>query len=91
MCFLGEVCCPDSVERRVSVGLGDSCCGGSPFDSGAGQICCGGRLYDGFSSQCCGGQLVPREAVCCGDADQGRPHKHVSGELSETCLQNNVE
>ncbi|KAK7153113.1 hypothetical protein R3I93_011118 [Phoxinus phoxinus] len=75
----GEVCCPDSVERRVSVGLGDSCCGGSPFGSAAGQICCGGRLYDGFSSQCCGGQLVPREAVCCGDADQGRPHKHVSG------------
>uniref|UniRef100_A0A671RF78 Usherin-like n=1 Tax=Sinocyclocheilus anshuiensis TaxID=1608454 RepID=A0A671RF78_9TELE len=67
----GEVCCPDSVERHVSVGLGDSCCGGSPFMSGARQICCGGRLYDGFSSQCCGGQLVPREMVCCGDAHQG--------------------
>ncbi|XP_016350129.1 usherin-like, partial [Sinocyclocheilus anshuiensis] len=75
----GEVCCPDSVERHVSVGLGDSCCGGSPFMSGARQICCGGRLYDGFSSQCCGGQLVPREMVCCGDAHQGSPHKHVSG------------
>uniref|UniRef100_A0A8C1J3X3 Usherin n=1 Tax=Cyprinus carpio TaxID=7962 RepID=A0A8C1J3X3_CYPCA len=75
----GEVCCPDSVERRVSVGLGDSCCDGSPFMSGAGQICCGGRLHDGFSSQCCGGQLVPRETVCCGDAHQGTPHKHVSG------------
>ncbi|RXN19458.1 usherin [Labeo rohita] len=75
----GEVCCPDSVERRVSVGLGDSCCGGRPFMSGAGQICCGGRLYNGFSSQCCGGQLVPRETVCCGDADQGTPYKHVSG------------
>ncbi|XP_016124971.1 usherin [Sinocyclocheilus grahami] len=75
----GEVCCPDSVERRVSVGLGDSCCGGSPFMSGARQICCGGHLYDGFSSQCCGGQLVPREMVCCGDAHQGTPYKHVSG------------
>ncbi|TRY59653.1 hypothetical protein DNTS_027396, partial [Danionella cerebrum] len=74
-----EVCCPDSVERRVSVGLGDSCCGGRPFISGVGQICCGGHLFDGFSSQCCGGQLVSKEMKCCGDDGQGTAYEHVSG------------
>nr|XP_009291422.1 usherin [Danio rerio] len=75
----GEVCCLDSVEQRVSVGLGDSCCAGRPFVSGVGQICCGGRLYDGFKSQCCGGQLVPRETECCGDEEEGISYEHVSG------------
>lgn len=86
MCFVGEVCCLDSVEKRVSVGLGDSCCGGRPFVSGVGQICCGGRLYDGFKSQCCGGQLVPRETECCGDEEEGISYEHVSGDLLERFL-----
>ncbi|XP_056624652.1 usherin [Triplophysa dalaica] len=75
----GEICCPDPVERRVSVGLGDLCCGGSPNLSGAGQICCEGRLYDGYNSQCCGGQLVPAEMICCGDADKGTANYPVTG------------
>ncbi|XP_052001042.1 usherin [Xyrauchen texanus] len=75
----GEICCADSLERRVALGLGDSCCNGSPFVSGAGQICCGGQLYDGYSSQCCGGLLVPKGMVCCGDANSGMAHKPISG------------
>lgn len=84
--FVDEICCPDPSEQRVSVGLGDSCCGGSPYLSGAGQICCEGRLYDGYSSQCCGGELVPEEMMCCGDADKGKAHDPGTGELSETYL-----
>uniref|UniRef100_A0AAY4ADY9 Usher syndrome type IIa protein homolog n=1 Tax=Denticeps clupeoides TaxID=299321 RepID=A0AAY4ADY9_9TELE len=75
----GEVCCPNSKQMHVSVGLGDSCCGGKPFSSSAGQICCGGLLHDGFHSQCCGGRVVDRELVCCGDEDQGVAHTSTSG------------
>ncbi|XP_066526697.1 usherin [Hoplias malabaricus] len=75
----GEKCCPDPSERRVSVGLGDMCCGAMPFSSAEGQICCDGLLYDGFVSQCCGGRLVQRQDVCCGDADRGTAHSFVLG------------
>ncbi|XP_037397596.1 usherin [Pygocentrus nattereri] len=75
----GEVCCPDPGQLRVSVGLGDSCCGATPFSSAAGQICCGGVLRDGYSSQCCGGRVVEREAECCGDADRGTAHAAMPG------------
>ncbi|KAK1793453.1 hypothetical protein P4O66_011830 [Electrophorus voltai] len=75
----GEVCCPDRGQRRVSVGPGDSCCGTWPFSSSTGQVCCSGSLHDGFSSQCCGGQLVSRDAVCCGDAGQGTAYSPTPG------------
>ncbi|KAL7861385.1 hypothetical protein SRHO_G00128260 [Serrasalmus rhombeus] len=75
----GEVCCPDPGQLRVSVGLGDSCCGATPFSSAAGQICCGGVLRDGYSSQCCGGRVVEREAECCGDAGRGTAHAAMPG------------
>ncbi|KAG9336280.1 hypothetical protein JZ751_002627, partial [Albula glossodonta] len=79
----GEVCCPDPDpgQMRVSVGLGDSCCGAKPFFLSGGQICCSGELHDGFHSQCCGGRVLDRDMVCCGDdivmANDG-------GELVET-------
>uniref|UniRef100_A0A4W4GYM7 Usher syndrome 2A (autosomal recessive, mild) n=1 Tax=Electrophorus electricus TaxID=8005 RepID=A0A4W4GYM7_ELEEL len=75
----GEVCCPDRGQRRVSVGPGDSCCGTWPFSSSTGQVCCSGSLHDGFSSQCCGGQLVSRDAVCCGDAGRGTAYSPTPG------------
>ncbi|XP_065144388.2 usherin [Paramisgurnus dabryanus] len=75
----GEICCPDPIEHRIAVGLGDSCCGGSPYLSGAGQICCKGHLFDGYNTQCCGGQLISGEMVCCGDPDKGTAHNLVTG------------
>ncbi|KAJ8400313.1 hypothetical protein AAFF_G00396960 [Aldrovandia affinis] len=91
----GEVCCPDPGpgESRVSVGLGDTCCGGKPFFHAGGQICCGGALHDGFHTQCCGERLLDRDAVCCGDGDHGTayppgpgisPHLHGVMRLWET-------
>lgn len=75
----GEVCCPDQGNLRVSVGLGDTCCGLMPFSSTAGQICCNGSLHDGYRSQCCGGKLVSKEVVCCGDPHKGTAHTLVPG------------
>ncbi|XP_049320201.1 usherin isoform X1 [Astyanax mexicanus] len=75
----GEVCCPDPDQLRVSVGLGDLCCGAMPFSSAGGQICCGGLLHDGYSSQCCGGELVEKDVVCCGDAERGVAHAPAPG------------
>ena len=39
-----EVCCYDDAEDRVTVGVGDSCCGTVPYSSSGAQVCCAG-LY----------------------------------------------
>uniref|UniRef100_A0A667ZN39 Usherin n=1 Tax=Myripristis murdjan TaxID=586833 RepID=A0A667ZN39_9TELE len=75
----GEHCCPDPSQGRVSVGLGDSCCGGVPYSVKGGQLCCGGGLHDGYGVQCCGGQIVDDALVCCGDAERGEVHTHTPG------------
>ncbi|KAG7465654.1 hypothetical protein MATL_G00155810 [Megalops atlanticus] len=75
----GEVCCPNPEQIRVSVGLGDSCCGGNPFSLSGGQICCGGELHDGFHSQCCGGQVLDGDMICCGDEERGTAYTPISG------------
>jgi len=41
----------------VSVGVGDSCCGGVPYFNNGLQICCSGQLHDAFGRQCCGGKV----------------------------------
>ncbi|XP_028328840.1 usherin isoform X1 [Gouania willdenowi] len=74
-----EHCCPDHLEGRVSVGLGDSCCAGVPYSMTGGQVCCSGRLHDGFGVQCCGGRIVDNTLVCCGDAEKGETHKYTQG------------
>ncbi|MEQ2217852.1 hypothetical protein XENOCAPTIV_024468 [Xenoophorus captivus] len=63
-----EYCCPDHLQGRVSVGSGDSCCGGVPYSTTGGQLCCNGRLHDGYGLQCCGGQIVDDILVCCDDS-----------------------
>ncbi|XP_014832285.1 PREDICTED: usherin-like isoform X1 [Poecilia mexicana] len=63
-----EYCCPDHLQGRVSVGPGDSCCGGVPYSMTGGQLCCSGRLHDGYGVQCCGGKIVDDVLVCCDDA-----------------------
>ncbi|XP_030630773.1 LOW QUALITY PROTEIN: usherin [Chanos chanos] len=75
----GEVCCPDPLQHRVSVGLGDRCCGGAPFSSSGGQLCCGGVLHDGYGSQCCGGRLIDSDLVCCRGEDSGTGYTHTPG------------
>ncbi|XP_039386307.1 usherin [Mauremys reevesii] len=75
----GEVCCPNEEQNRVSVGVGDSCCQGTPYSTSGNQICCGGSLHDGFSHQCCGGQLVSKDLICCGDGDKGTVHRPLPG------------
>ncbi|KAM9212500.1 usherin [Dugong dugon] len=62
----GEVCCPDEQHDRVSVGLGDACCGRMPYSTAGHQICCAGRLHDDHGQQCCGGQTVSKDLECCG-------------------------
>ncbi|KAK2854220.1 hypothetical protein Q5P01_006881 [Channa striata] len=74
-----EYCCPDHLQGRVSVGLGDSCCGGVPYSRKFGQLCCGGSLRDGYGAQCCGGRIVRDAQVCCGDAEKGEVHAYNPG------------
>nr|XP_046239587.1 usherin [Scatophagus argus] len=74
-----ENCCPDHSRGRVSVGLGDSCCGGVPYSMRGGQICCSGSLHDGYGVQCCGGRIVDDTLVCCGDAERGEVHTYAPG------------
>lgn len=78
--FVDEHCCPDPSQGRVSVGLGDSCCGGVPYSMSGGQVCCGGSLHDGYGVRCCGGQVVDESLVCCGDAERGEVHTYTPGE-----------
>ncbi|CAB1442995.1 unnamed protein product, partial [Pleuronectes platessa] len=75
-----EYCCPDHSQGRVSVGLGDSCCGGVPYSMKGGQLCCSRSLHDGYGVQCCGGRIVDDVPVCCGDAERGEVHTYVPGE-----------
>ncbi|XP_078016774.1 usherin [Epinephelus lanceolatus] len=74
-----ENCCPDHMQGRVSVGLGDSCCGGVPYSMKGGQLCCSGSLHDGYGVQCCGGRIVDDTLVCCGDAERGEVHTFTAG------------
>uniref|UniRef100_A0A1A7W9R6 Usher syndrome 2A (Autosomal recessive, mild) n=3 Tax=Nothobranchiidae TaxID=405002 RepID=A0A1A7W9R6_9TELE len=74
-----EYCCPDHSQGRVSVGPGDSCCGGVPYSVTGGQLCCSGSLHDGYGVQCCGGRVVDDNLECCGDAKKGGVHKHKPG------------
>uniref|UniRef100_A0A672FK37 Usher syndrome 2A (autosomal recessive, mild) n=1 Tax=Salarias fasciatus TaxID=181472 RepID=A0A672FK37_SALFA len=76
---LNEYCCPDHSQGRVSVGLGDSCCGGVPYSVTGGQLCCSGSLHDGFGVKCCGGRIVDDSLVCCGDAESGEVHNYTPG------------
>uniref|UniRef100_A0A8D0L665 Usherin n=1 Tax=Sphenodon punctatus TaxID=8508 RepID=A0A8D0L665_SPHPU len=75
----GEVCCPSEEQSGVSVGVGDSCCQGTPYSTSGNQICCGGSLHDGFNQQCCGGQVVSKELICCGDGEEGTVHTPLAG------------
>ncbi|XP_069911419.1 usherin isoform X2 [Oryctolagus cuniculus] len=75
----GEVCCPDEQHNRVSVGIGDSCCGRMPYSTSGNQICCAGRLHDGHGQQCCGGQIVSKDLECCGGEEEGVLYSHLPG------------
>ncbi|XP_059204973.1 usherin [Centropristis striata] len=76
---IDENCCPDHSQGRVSVGLGDSCCGGVPYSIKGGQLCCSGSLHDGYGVRCCGGRIVDDTLVCCGDAERGEVHTFTPG------------
>ncbi|KAM9016840.1 usherin [Ara ararauna] len=76
---VGEVCCPNEEQNRVSVGVGDSCCQGMPYSISGNQICCGGTLHDSFNQQCCGGEVISTDLVCCGDEEKGTAHRPVTG------------
>eukprot|EP00076_Gallus_gallus_P047875 XP_419417.4 usherin isoform X2 [Gallus gallus] len=77
--LVGEVCCPNEEQNRVSVGIGDSCCHGMPYSTSGNQICCGGSLHDSFSQQCCGGEVVSTDLVCCGDEEKGTAYEAHTG------------
>ncbi|XP_021347323.1 usherin-like [Mizuhopecten yessoensis] len=67
----GEVCCEDKYEDRITVGIGDKCCGSVPYSYMGAQVCCGDKLYDGYNQQCCGGEVISNHMACCGDAQEG--------------------
>ncbi|EHB00446.1 Usherin [Heterocephalus glaber] len=75
----GEICCLDEQHGRVSVDLGDACCGRMPYSSAGHQMCCGGTLHDGRGRQCCGGQVVSSDLQCCGGAARGLAYAHLPG------------
>ncbi|KAG3258086.1 usherin, transcript variant X1 [Ictidomys tridecemlineatus] len=75
----GEVCCPDEQHNRVSVGIGDACCGRMPYSTSGNQICCAGRLHDGHDQQCCGGQIVSKDLKCCGGEVEGMVYSPLPG------------
>ncbi|XP_016076620.1 PREDICTED: usherin [Miniopterus natalensis] len=77
----GEVCCPDEPHHRVSVGIGDACCGRMPYSRSGAQLCCAGRLRDGHGRRCCGGQVVGRDLECCGGAEEGTAYSRLPGML----------
>ncbi|XP_053463887.1 usherin [Nycticebus coucang] len=74
----GEVCCPDEQHNRVSIGIGNSCCGRMPYSTSGNQICCAGRLHDGHGQQCCGGQIVNKDLECCG-GEEGVAYSRLPG------------
>ncbi|CAL8351742.1 unnamed protein product [Merluccius merluccius] len=74
-----EHCCPDPSQGRVSLGEGDSCCGGAPFSQQGPQLCCAGALHDAHRAQCCGGHVVDSSLACCGGAERGRTYTHTPG------------
>ncbi|XP_074522167.1 usherin [Halichoeres trimaculatus] len=76
---INENCCPDRSQGRVSVGPGDSCCGGVPYSMRSGQLCCSGSLHDGYKVQCCGGRIMDEALVCCGDSQRGEVHSYLPG------------
>ncbi|XP_060070524.1 usherin-like [Ylistrum balloti] len=67
----GEVCCVDMYEDRITVGVGDRCCGSVPYSYIGAQVCCGDKLYDGYNQQCCGGEVILSHMACCGDTYKG--------------------
>ncbi|XP_054432559.1 LOW QUALITY PROTEIN: usherin [Pteronotus mesoamericanus] len=75
----GEVCCPDARHGRAAAGLGDACCGATPYSTSGGQVCCAGRLRPGHGLQCCGGQVVSEDLECCGGTEQGRAYSRLPG------------
>ncbi|NXL36266.1 USH2A protein, partial [Glaucidium brasilianum] len=77
--LVGEVCCPNKEQNRVSVGIGDSCCQGMPYSTSGNQICCAGSLHDSFNQQCCGGEVISTNLVCCGDEEAGTAHRPLTG------------
>ncbi|XP_052056319.1 usherin [Apodemus sylvaticus] len=77
----GEICCPDERHNRVSVGLGDACCGTMPYATSGSQVCCSGRLQDGYRQQCCGGEMVSQDFKCCGGEEEGMVYSYLPGML----------
>ncbi|XP_028616049.1 usherin isoform X2 [Grammomys surdaster] len=77
----GEICCPDERHNRVSVGIGDACCGTMPYATSGSQVCCAGRLQDGYRRQCCGGEMVSQDFKCCGGGEVGMVYSYLPGML----------
>ncbi|XP_060102758.1 usherin [Heteronotia binoei] len=75
----GEVCCPNKEQNWISVGIGETCCQGTPYSTSGNQICCGRSLHDGFNHQCCGGEIVSKDLICCGDEEKGTVHRPATG------------
>uniref|UniRef100_UPI00398F6349 usherin isoform X1 n=1 Tax=Pristiophorus japonicus TaxID=55135 RepID=UPI00398F6349 len=75
----GEICCPNVQQNQVSIGIGDSCCGGNPYFEARDQICCTNSLHDGFNQQCCGKQLVSKDFTCCGNEEIGTSYETITG------------
>ncbi|XP_062584554.1 usherin-like isoform X1 [Saccostrea cucullata] len=74
-----HTCCEDDNEDRVSVGLGNLCCGDIPYLNNSAQMCCDGELHAALDQVCCGGQVYDGHVICCGDHVTGSAYQMQSG------------
>ena len=77
----GSVCCPTDRGGHV-VGLGDSCCGDTPYYRSSGKVCVCSALYDPvIPRKCCGGQVISTGQICCGNRENGRAYNKESSKI----------
>ena len=63
------------------VGLGDSCCGGTPYYQNGSKVCVCSTLHDPRPPRkCCAGRVISAAQTCCRDAGyDADPSKRCCG------------
>jgi len=62
----GSICCSND-NGDLSIGTGNSCCGGTPYTDNGDLVCCGETLqYNHISRLCCGDVMISSLTTeCC--------------------------
>ena len=74
----GSVCCPTD-DGDVAIDTGNTCCGGTPYNTSGSFICCGGMLYSNHSSRtCCGSEMISTMTTeCCNGVAYLQEDRHA--------------